>query len=291
MSTKPGAAVKRGIWSRLFGGRRGKTAVCLNSSFFGFFAHAGFLAGLEEIGQNPDCLSGASAGALVAGLYGAGLSPREMSGLFLQPELATVFREWNAPLRLLRLLFGRGGATGALSGEKALLLLKRYVGEKRLEDLSLPVAISVANISRNRSEVKTAGPLAEYMLASCAVPGMFQAQKVEDHHFWDGGIADPVPIDPWLKARDVRRIIVHLVDSSATPDEFSDEPRFFRALGRSHELISQEILRLKTELAHHHGKELITVVTRTPRLGPFKLKGGATNIRLGRDTALALAVD
>lgn len=265
--------------------RRKKTALCLNSSFFGFFAHAGFLAGMEELDRPPDYVSGASAGALVAGLYAAGISPANMSNLFTQPELASVFREWSAPMRLLRTLFSRRGATGALTGRKALEFIKRYVGDRRLEDCELPVAISVANMSRNRSEVKTEGPLAEYILASCAVPGMFTTQHVEGHHFWDGGIADPLPIEPWLDRRDVGRIVVHIADSNP-PLGAGHAHRFWGTMSRSHELITEEIVRLKTELARARGKELVAIVTRTPRLGPHKLKGGANNVRLGRESAL-----
>ena len=268
---------------RFIRGRR--TAVCLNSSYFGFFAHAGFLAGLEEIGRPPDYLSGASAGALVSGLYGAGYSPAEMSQLFLRKELASAFREWSAPIRLARTLMAGRGATGALSGKRALDLLKQYVGDRRLEELDLPVAISVANLSRNRSEVKMEGPLAEYILASCAVPGMFAMQEVEGDHFWDGGIADPAPIEHWLSMGEVDRIVVHIVDSNERPVG-PYRPRFWSAMSKSHELISEEIVRLKTELARKHGKRLDVIITRTPRLGPHKLAGGANNVRLGHASAL-----
>ena len=45
----------------------------LSAGFFGFFAHCGVLSALEEAGLVPARLSGASAGALVAGAWAAGL--------------------------------------------------------------------------------------------------------------------------------------------------------------------------------------------------------------------------
>src|SRR5437762_11950148 len=45
----------------------------LSSGFFGFFAHAGVVAALEEVGLTPALVGGSSAGALVAGLWGAGV--------------------------------------------------------------------------------------------------------------------------------------------------------------------------------------------------------------------------
>ena len=62
-------------------------ALCLNSSFLGFFAHAGFLDALTGLGVRPVAISGASAGALVAGAHAAGLEPRELIHWFLTGEL------------------------------------------------------------------------------------------------------------------------------------------------------------------------------------------------------------
>ena len=53
-------------WLRFF--RRGHTALCLNSSYFGFYAHAGFLQGLKELQLHPEHVSGASAGGPFSGL-------------------------------------------------------------------------------------------------------------------------------------------------------------------------------------------------------------------------------
>ena len=39
----------------------------MSSGFFGFFAHAGVLAALEEQGLTPRAVAGSSAGALVTG--------------------------------------------------------------------------------------------------------------------------------------------------------------------------------------------------------------------------------
>ena len=43
-----------------------------SAGFFGFFAHAGLLAALEQTGLSPRRVAGASAGALAGGLWAAG---------------------------------------------------------------------------------------------------------------------------------------------------------------------------------------------------------------------------
>ena len=48
-------------------------AICLSSSFFGYYAHLGVLSAMEEIGLRPGRIAGASAGAMAGGLWAAGL--------------------------------------------------------------------------------------------------------------------------------------------------------------------------------------------------------------------------
>ncbi|RZA01589.1 MAG: patatin, partial [Proteobacteria bacterium] len=59
----------------------GPFTLALSSSFFGFYAHCGIAAALFEAGLVPAKVSGASAGALVAGALASGLSPSEMADI------------------------------------------------------------------------------------------------------------------------------------------------------------------------------------------------------------------
>ena len=48
-------------------------ALCLSSSFFGYYAHLGLLSAMEKRGLRPGRIAGASAGALAGGFWAAGL--------------------------------------------------------------------------------------------------------------------------------------------------------------------------------------------------------------------------
>ncbi|HRG47289.1 MAG TPA: patatin-like phospholipase family protein, partial [Leptospiraceae bacterium] len=54
------------------------TAICLNSAFFGFYAHAGFIKGISELNFKPAFVSGCSAGAIVGAIYASGVNIDEM---------------------------------------------------------------------------------------------------------------------------------------------------------------------------------------------------------------------
>lgn len=265
-----------------------RVALCLNSSFLGYFAHAGFLKALTELGVRPVAVSGASAGALVAGLFAAGVAPDEMLRVFLSPELRAVFREPGAPWRGLATIFNLPGHTGALRGERALALLKAQIGDRRIEDCTDPrLALSVTNLARARSEIATCGPLAEYILASGAFPGFFAARRVGEGLFWDGGVANPLPFDHWLAEPDIDTILLHVV---ANPEELAvrEHGRIHRMSGAAnlaHQIICDELLRLKTELARRAGKRLVLVRTLAPRPSLWHpAKAGARCIERGAAT-------
>jgi predicted acylesterase/phospholipase RssA len=262
-----------------------RVALCLNSSFLGYFAHAGFLRALLALGVRPVAVSGASAGALVAGLFAAGTSPDDMLRLFLSPELRGVFREPGALLRGLATMLNLPGQTGALRGDRALALLRAHLGECRIEDCTNPrLALAVTNLAQARAELATRGPLAESILASGAFPGFFAARPVGDGWFWDGGVANPLPFDHWLTEPDIDTIILHIV---ANPSELAARAggrprRMSHAVNLSHQIICDELLRLKTELAHRAGQRLILIRTLAPRPSLWHpAKTGASCVELG----------
>jgi predicted acylesterase/phospholipase RssA len=265
-----------------------RVALGLNSSFLGYFAHAGFLRALTELGIRPVAVSGASAGALVAGLFAAGVAPDEMVRLFLSPELRAVFREPGAPLRGLATIFNLPGHTGALRGDRALALLKSRLGDCRLEDCLAPrLGISVTNLAQARTEVRTCGPLAETILASGAFPGFFAARPLGDDWCWDGGLANPLPFDHWLADPAIDTILLHTV---ANPEELAARQpgrprRMSAAVNLSHQIICDELLRVKTELARQAGKRLVFLRTLAPRPTLWDpAKTGVRCVELGAST-------
>lgn len=261
-----------------------RVALCLNSSFLGYFAHAGFLRALLAFGIRPVAVSGASAGALVAGLFAAGVDPAEMLDLFISPDLRKVFREPGAPLRGFATILNLPGHTGALRGERAAALLRARLGVRRVEECQNPrLALSVTNLSAGRSEAVTSGPLADLILASGAFPGVFASRPVEDHWFWDGGVANALPFDHWIDDPEVDTILVHMV---ANPEELSVRnggrpKRMSHAVNLSHQIICDELLRLKMELARRAGKEVVVLRTVSPRpnlWNPAKVGAGCVEI-------------
>ncbi|MGE5594921.1 MAG: patatin-like phospholipase family protein [Hyphomicrobiales bacterium] len=67
-------------------------------------------------------------------------------------------------------------------------LIERYLPGARFEDTKLPLAVVATNLSRARKHVFRSGPLEPAILASTAIPGVFEPVEIEGELFVDGGL-------------------------------------------------------------------------------------------------------
>jgi NTE family protein len=151
-------------------------ALALSSGFFGFFAHAGMMVALEEGGLAPVRLAGSSAGALVAGLWAAGMPASAMADELLALERADF---WDP----------RPGL-GLLRGELFLRRLERLLPAATFDACRAPLSISAFDVRARRTVVLTDGHLASAITASCAFPGLLQPVRRGGRLLSDGGILD-----------------------------------------------------------------------------------------------------
>lgn len=156
--------------------REAPFTLAMSSGFFGFYAHAGVLAALLEKGLTPAATRGSSAGALVTGLWAAGLNPDAMA-----QELFRLERQdfWDPRL-------GFGLLKGRLFEQK----LRQLLPTKEFEACRVPVKVSVFDVWSRRTEVIGQGDLASAIHASCALPGMFHPVWINRRPKLDGGLAD-----------------------------------------------------------------------------------------------------
>lgn len=266
-------------------------AVCLGTSFLGLYAHSGLMQGIEEIGLRPVALSGASSGAVVAAFLAAKKSPAETVEALLEQDLRATFLDWRVPWRALGTITNRPGFTGAISADAAVARLRAIFGDHRIETCTDPrLALSVTNLSARRSEIVTAGPLAEFVLASGALPGLFAAREIDGARYWDGGVANPLPFDVWLDDPAIETIVVHTVVGKGTlaRRDARRQLNVTGALALSHQIIGDELLRWKTETARLAGKRVIFLRTETPGPGGVMTRQAAlASVDAGLATARA----
>ncbi len=150
--------------------------LALSAGYFGFYAHAGFLAALETAKLRPRSWSGASAGALVAALGAAGISADRLA-----EELLDLRR---------RDFWDPGFGLGLLRGRKLERRIAELAPVKRLEDCREPVAISILDLRSRRLVVRRSGDLARIVHASLAVFPLFMPVRLDEGRAADGGGLD-----------------------------------------------------------------------------------------------------
>ncbi|MCZ8344067.1 MAG: patatin-like phospholipase family protein [Leptospira sp.] len=257
------------------------SALCLKSSFFGFFAHAGFVRGLQEIGFKPGMVTGSSSGAMVGALYATGKDMSEFETLLLNLKKKD-FWEGNS-LTILRRLIQKGwnGYSGVLTGNATRKLLSPYLGNKRFSDLPIQLGIAVSNLSKNKRELVVDGNVLDAVMASIAFPFLYEVQEMRGDEFLDGGIGDSEPIKEMILDPHIDRIIIHEINNNRPVSKNAIK----RAFDASVNIIESETEDLKTLLAKEKGKKLIRLQTTTPYLSPDDFSAGKFALAEGRGTA------
>ena len=247
-------------------------AIALGSSFLGFPTHHGFLREFITSGWRPASISGCSAGAIVAGFYAAGISLETMESTFTRTDIAGRFHEWLTPLRGLGTILGLPGMPAVFIADKLRDLIVEIVGDRRIEDCTTSrLAIAVTNLRTSRVEMRTTGPLAETIMASCALPGVIAPRRIEGELLWDGGLGSSVPVDPWVEDPAITHLAAHSILHTAQvrARERTHRFNFPTAMLAGHQITADELLLWKLKLARQLGKTAATVETLTdrPRIG------------------------
>lgn len=223
----------------------------LGAGFFGFFAHTGVLAALEEAGIVPRRVVGVSAGALAGGLWAAGVP---LDGL--RAELEALRREdfWDPGLPL----------GGLLKGRKFALKLRDLLaptGVAEVGDCRVPFAAVASDVLRRRAVVLDDGPLELAIRASCTVPLMFRPLRAHGRLLVDGGVFDR----PGLSAiASGERVLMHHLPTRSP----------WRMTRRSR-AAPQPV-----------AGRVMLAIDDLPRVGPSRLEHGPPALRHARERAL-----
>jgi NTE family protein len=153
----------------------------------------GMLRALVERGINADFVVGSSVGAINAVQFAADPTPEGVERL--ERIWRTVRRQQVFPASplgaLLRLLTQRGH----LAAQTALRrLLERHLTVRHLEDTVLPCHVITTDLLGGTEVRLSAGPAVEALLASTAIPGIFQPVCHAGRHLVDGSVTSNTPI-------------------------------------------------------------------------------------------------
>ncbi|WP_236682891.1 patatin-like phospholipase family protein [Thermus filiformis] len=157
------------------------------------FAHLGVLEVLSKEGIPLLALSGSSAGAVAAAAFAFGLKdPGRILEAVFDPEAAALSSQGRLQ-SFYRILSGFRRPS-LLSGERARAGLFQLFGEARLEESPIPLRIQAADLFTGEAVVLKEGRVAEAVLASSAIPGVFPPVLLNGRLLVDGDVAEKVPV-------------------------------------------------------------------------------------------------
>jgi NTE family protein len=188
-------------------------------------AHVGALMALEESGVYPRVITGTSVGALVGGLYAAGVSALRLKALVADISWLDLV-SLKLPKPNLRDL-AKSLPLGLLDIDKMIPWIDSLIGKGiEIEQLNTPFAAISTDLITGQVVVMNCGQLAPAIRASCAVPGIFTPYRRNGRLLGDGVVVNNLPVSV---ARELGADYVIAVDllppADAEPTQRQSEPR------------------------------------------------------------------
>jgi NTE family protein len=188
-------------------GKGKKIGIALGGGVVWGSAHIGVLEAIEEAGIKIDAISGTSAGSIIAALYAFGIDLKKIKSSAEKLRMSDIIK-----LRLPRM--------GLTSTEGIGKLVREFIGDAGIEDARIPLVIPAVNLVTGKPYPFTGGPVADAVMASSAIPGIFVPLRIGDQVFVDGSLLADVPCQV-LKTSGTDFVIgVELVDR----ETFKKEP-------------------------------------------------------------------
>lgn len=193
-------------------------ALALGSGGARGYAHIGALEVLRERDFEVVSIAGTSMGALVGGVAAAGVVDE--------------YADWARALTqrdVWRLLDPTISAPGAFRAEKVLAKVGELLGDVLIEDLPIPFTAVATDLNARREVWFQRGPTALAIRASIAIPSVITPVVINGRLLVDGGLMNPVPIEPMAAVIADLTVAVSLSGvrsaiAPATPLKASSEP-------------------------------------------------------------------
>lgn len=191
---------------------RPKIGLALGGGGLRSAACVGVLKVLDEEGIPVDVLVGSGMGAVVGGLYSAGVTPQHIEEQFTKKKLMSAYITVPLKLRVLVIplfytprIFGIEPYDGLYRGKKFATYLNKQVPEteRNIEDLKMSFGALAVNLIDGHTVTLRKGNLGKALQASAAIPALRKPVRLPaqspDGLFVDGGVLVNIPVQETKK--------------------------------------------------------------------------------------------
>ncbi len=230
-------------------------------------AHIGVLKVIDSLGIKVDYIAGTSMGAIIGGLYASGYSGNQLDSIFHEvdfdklisddlPRASKTFSERdNAERYAVKLPFdnfkiklpsalSRGQNTYNLFSTLTLSINKTNDFSK----LPIPFFCIGTNVETGKQVVLQSGDLTQCIMASSALPSLYQPVIIDDNVLIDGGVINNYPIGE-LRAKGMDKIIgVDVQDDLLNRNELTSAPDVLLQINNYRTVSDMKLKRTLTDI-------------------------------------------
>lgn len=177
-------------------------------------AHIGVLKVLEQAGVKVDYIGGTSMGSIIGGLYASGYTAKQLDSIFSNTNFDELLQDYiprssksfyekrNDEIYSLILPFQNFKIGFPLAYSKGMynynLFAKLTFPVRNITDFSklpIPFICMATDIENGKPVVLNKGYLPQAMLASSAIPSLFNPVAIDGKLLIDGGVTDNYPVE------------------------------------------------------------------------------------------------
>jgi NTE family protein len=198
-----------------------RIGLALGGGFARGIAHVGILRVFEREKIPLHCITGVSAGAIVAAAWASGATTEEIATVGCAMRFNDVAR-WS---------INRLGFAGS---ERMVAFLRRLLKQYRFEDMKVPLGVVATDLRNGRAvSFRDEGEVTPAIRASCSYPGLYRPYEIDGRTYVDGAISVEVP------AQLARQMGATHVISACIPnqDETFEPQNMFQVVSRCFQIM------------------------------------------------------
>jgi NTE family protein len=158
-----------------------RIGLALGGGFARGIAHAGVLKVFERYHIPIHCITGVSAGSVVAAAYASGATPDEIARAGCAMRFGDIGR-WSL------------GRLGLVGSERMNRFLQRLLKTYRFEEMRIPLGVLATDLCTGEPvPFAGTGSVFDPVRASCSFPGLFQPVRHRGQLLVDGGMSMGIP--------------------------------------------------------------------------------------------------
>lgn len=209
-----------------------KVALVLGGGGSKGLAHVGVLRELEQAGIHPDLIVGCSSGAVIGALYADQPHVKRLEKLLIGLKRSDLM-----DISIFASKFG------VVKGILFKAFLENNLKAKKFRHLQIPFIAVATDLKTGELIEFGGGEIVPPIMASAAVPGVFNPVFYKGRYLVDGGVVDPIPV------RVAKKYGAHVIIAVDVGEDLSDkEPSHFfdvarRGLEISHRKLSEYVTR------------------------------------------------